>query len=128
MTDSGASDLARLGGSPKLAELIASFIDRVARDPMIGFLFRNVDLSVLKARETNFAESHLGGAAYEGRSLREAHASRRIMGGQFNRRLVILEQTLHDFGVPSDIQARWLEHARSLRGQITKDGSDECIG
>lgn len=122
------SDLERLGGRVRLEELISVFIDRVTTDPMIGFLFRNVNKDVLKAREVSFAESQLGGSAYGGRPLREAHTRHRIMGGQFNRRLVLLDKTLRDFEVPEDIRGRWLEHTRALRAEITRDGSDECIG
>ncbi|OQX67289.1 MAG: hypothetical protein B6A08_16045 [Sorangiineae bacterium NIC37A_2] len=122
------SDLERLGGRTRLEELISVFIDRVTSDPMIGFLFRNVNKDVLKAREVSFAASHLGGGPYEGRPLRDAHTRHRIMGGQFNRRLVLLEKTLREFNVPEDIRERWLEHTRALRAEITRDGSDECVG
>ncbi len=122
------SDLERLGGRVRLEELISVFIDRVTSDPMIGFLFRSVNKDVLKAREVSFAESHLGSGPYEGRPLRDAHERHRIMGGQFNRRLVLLEKTLREFNVPEDIRERWLEHTRALRAEITRDGSDECVG
>lgn len=128
MTDEGISDLVRLGGRAKVAELIASFVDRIVHDAMIGFLFRNVNIEVLKVRETDFAEAHLGGAAYAGRPIRDAHARHRIMGGQFNRRMVLLERTLDEFRVPEDIKRRWLDQNRGLRTQVTKDESDECIG
>lgn len=128
MESQEGSDFLRLGGSERIFEIISSFIDRVVRDPMIGFLFRNVDPIVLKERETRFAEAHLGGRPYEGRSLRQAHAPHRIMGGHFNRRLVLLERTLTEFAVPEDIRQRWLGSTRSLRGEITRDGSDECVG
>lgn len=48
------------------------------------------------------------------------------MGGQFNRRLKILERTLEDHGVDPEVRRIWLAHNEKLRAQITRDASDEC--
>jgi hemoglobin len=94
---------------------------------MIGYLFRNVDLALLKDREVSFAAAHLGSTApYSGRPIRAVHAPHQIRGGQFDRRLVILAETLRAFQVPSDIEERWLEHNRALRSSITSDDSGAC--
>jgi hemoglobin len=123
----GQSDFEHLGGQERVAEIVSAFIDRVVADMMIGYLFRHVDLVELKARETSFAGQHLGGAApYTGRPLNVAHKPHRIVGAQFDRRLVILRDTLAAFQVPADVQARWLDHNRSLRASIVRDDSDSC--
>jgi truncated hemoglobin YjbI len=117
----------RLGGEPGLSAIIDDFINRVTGDMMIGFFFREIDKEKLKALEYQFASSHLGGnAKYEGRPLRTAHAKHPIMGGQFNRRLKILDNTLRDHGVDEELRAEWLSHNEKLRGHITGDGPDEC--
>lgn len=117
----------RLGGEVGLEKIVDDFIDRVTRDMMIGFFFRTIDRDRLKRLETQFAASHLGGPSrYEGRPLDVAHGSHPIMGGQFNRRLRILDQTLRDHGVSDDIREEWLRHNESLRHRITRDRSDEC--
>ena len=94
---------------------------------MIGFFFREIDKEKLKSLEYQFASSHLGGdSSYEGRPLRTAHAKHPIMGGQFNRRLKILDNTLRDHGVDDELRSLWLEHNEKLRGHITGDGPVEC--
>jgi hemoglobin len=121
------SDLARVGGQEKLQAIIDNFIDRVRADMMIGYLFRHVDIEALKRKEASFAAHHLGGdEPYSGRPLKAAHAPHRVKGGQFDRRLTILSETLADHGVPADICQRWLDHNRSLRTAITVDDAGLC--
>jgi len=125
---SGApNDLEGLGGPEKLRVIIDDFIERVRKDMMIGYLFRHVDLGALKSKEASFAAEHLGGTApYQGRPLKVAHAPHRVKGGQFDRRLTILSETLVAHGVPADIRERWLDHNRSLRSSITGDDAGLC--
>lgn len=126
---SEATHLEQLGGETALRSIITDFVTRVTSDMMIGFHFRGVDRDRLIELEFQFALGHLGGAQrYEGRPLRTAHATRKIMGGQFNRRLKILESTLVAHRVPNEVIRAWLSHNESLRAQITRDASDECIG
>lgn len=117
----------KLGGEPGLRAIIDDFINRVTSDMMIGFFFREIDKEKLKVLEYQFASSHLGGDAnYEGRPLRTAHAKHPIMGGQFNRRLKILDNTLRDHRVDEEVRAEWVRHNEKLRAHITGDGPDEC--
>jgi hemoglobin len=123
------SAYARLGGEDAVRGLVSDFVDRVVSDLMIGFFFKNVPVDRLKQREFEFAGRHLGGDLdYSGRPLAVAHSPHKIMGGQFNRRLRILEQTLLDHGVPGDIIKDWLAENESLRAQITLDGPFACNG
>lgn len=118
----------RLGGEAALRPIIDRFVDRVVSDTMIGFFFRSVDIAELKRREYEFAAAHLGGPVrYTGRPLGEAHGRHPILGGQFNRRLKILENTLLEFNVPEEVRRAWLEHNARLRSVITRDHGDECI-
>ena len=125
----GLSPYERLGGEAPLTAIVSDFIDRVVGDLMIGFFFRTVPVERLKQRELEFASRHLGGPhAYSGRAIHEAHGPHKIMGGQFNRRLRILETTLIEHDVPKDIIAEWLAHNESLRAQVTLDGPFACNG
>lgn len=118
----------RLGGEAALRAIIDDFVDRVTSDMMIGFHFRAVDKQKLKDLEFQFASRHLGGPhKYEGRALTESHRAHPIMGGQFNRRLRLLDQTLQDHGAPPDVRLLWLAHNEKLRSQITRDAPNECI-
>jgi hemoglobin len=123
----GPSHYEQLGGDAGLRAIVDDFVNRVTSDMMIGFFFRAVDRERLKALETQFAATHLGGpSGYEGRPIRVAHAAHPIMGGQFNRRLRLLDQTLRDHGVSDEVREAWLAHNEQLRSQVTRDRADEC--
>jgi hemoglobin len=116
-----------LGGEPALRRIIARFVDRIFDDVMIGFFFRAAQRERIEQKEYEHAAEHLGaGIAYTGRQLREAHRAHPIMGGQFNRRLVILKETLEEAGVPEHVKQHWLAHTESLRALITSDTSSAC--
>lgn len=117
----------RVGGEAGLQPIIREFVETMVGDAMIGFFFTGVDVEQLVRRELQFTARFLGGRIpYEGRSMPKAHARHRIMGGQFDRRRRILEETLERHAVPEDIRAAWLSHVDKLRSQITKDASGEC--
>ena len=123
----GQTDVQKLGGEAALRAIIDDFVDRVMGDVMIGFHFQSVDPSRLKQLEFEFALAHLGGEkTYTGRPLGQAHGPHRILGGQFNRRLRILEQTLQDHGAPVDVINAWISHNERLRSKITSDLKTEC--
>jgi hemoglobin len=116
-----------LGGEPALRRIIDRFVDRIFDDVMIGFFFRAAQRERIKQKEYEHAAEHLGaGIAYTGRPLREAHRAHPIMGGQFDRRLVILKETLEAAAVPEHVKQHWLAHTESLRPLITANAGGEC--
>ncbi|MCA9592515.1 MAG: group 1 truncated hemoglobin [Myxococcales bacterium] len=116
-----------LGGEPALRRVIDRFVDRIFDDMMIGFFFRNASRERIKEKEYEFAAKHLGaGVAYTGKPIREAHAPHPIMGGQFMRRLKILDDTLREMGVPERVREHWIRHTESLRPLVTRDSGGRC--
>jgi truncated hemoglobin YjbI len=116
-----------LGGEPELRKIVDRFVDRVFDDVMIGFFFRNADRARIKQKEYEFAARHLGAdVEYTGRPIAEAHAAHPIMGGQFMRRLKILEETLLEHGVPDAVREHWLAHTEKLRAAVTRDSGGRC--
>ena len=116
-----------LGGEPVLRRIIERFVDRLFDDLLIGYLFRAADRVRVKEKEFEHAAEHLGGPiAYTGRPLAAAHASHRIRGAEFMRRVQILKETLAEFGVPAAVSAHWVEHTLALRSLITPDEDDGC--
>ena len=116
-----------LGGEPVLRKIVDRFVDRLFDDVMIGFFFRNASRERIKLKEYEFAARHLGAdVEYTGRPIDEAHARHPIMGGQFMRRLRILEETLDEFGVPTRVREHWVAHTLGLRSQVTRDAGGEC--
>jgi hemoglobin len=127
VTTTAPTDFDLVGGEAGLSAILRDFLERVRRDVMIGYHFDGVDFTRLLQFELEFAGQHLGGpGTYSGRPLHAAHASHRILGGHFDRRLRLLEQTLEDHGVPAEVRQRWLSHNRDLRAQITRDEEAAC--
>jgi hemoglobin len=118
---------AKIGGD-KLRAVITDFYKRVFDDVMIGFMFKGKDRQHLIDREWELAAALLGaqGVTYTGRPMRTAHAQHTIFGGQFERRLQILRETLRDHAVDPEVQRVWIDHTLSLRAQITRDKGSEC--
>lgn len=126
MLDSTLFD--ELGGEPVLRPIIHDFVQRMVKDIMIGFFFRGVDPVRLEEMEYQFTAKFLGAPiAYTGKAIREAHASHPIMGGQFDRRRKILEETIQAHGVDPKIAEAWLAHVDKLRPQVTGDAGGVCI-
>ena len=117
----------RIGGE-RLREVITEFYRRVFKDVMIGFMFARADRQRLIDKEWELVAALLGapGVKYTGRPMRTAHAQHTIFGGQFERRLQILRDTLAAYEVDLDIQQAWIDHTQSLRAQITRDRGSEC--
>lgn len=124
---SGPTLFEQMGGEPALRRVIDRFIDRVFDDMMIGFFFRSASRERVKEKEYEFAARHLGAEIpYTGRPIRDAHAAHPIMGGQFNRRLQILKETLEELRVPQPVRDHWLRHNEALRAQVTRDAGNAC--
>lgn len=114
-------------GPDRLRAVITDFYDRVFADVMIGFLFFGKDRKRLIDKEFEFTAQLLGGdVRYTGRPMRAAHARVPIMGGHFDRRNKILEETLEDHGVDSEVREIWLRHIQALRAQVTSDALGAC--
>jgi hemoglobin len=115
-------------GAAQLRAVLTDFYGRVFGDVMIGFMFQGKDRRHLIDREYELTAALLGapGVTYTGRPMRVAHAPHTIFGGQFERRLQILRETLRDHGVDAEVQAAWIDHQRALRGQITRDQGSAC--
>jgi hemoglobin len=115
-------------GAAKLRAVISDFYARVFGDVMIGFMFQGKDRQHLIDREYELTGALLGapGVTYTGRPMRVAHAAHTIFGGQFERRLQILRETLADHDVDTAVQQAWIDHQLALRDQITRDRGSEC--
>lgn len=117
----------KLGGEPRLREIIDTFIDRVFEDRMIGFFFRNADRRRIKELEYQLAAGFLGAnVEYRGRPLGKVHANHPIMGGHFARRRQILSETLDFYKVSPEIKEVMLRHTDALRDQITPETGSGC--
>ena len=116
-----------IGGERRRAALTDVY-GRVLDDVIIGLMLRGKDRQHQIDREYELTAALLGapGVTYTGRPMRVAHAQHTIFGGQFERRLQILRETLRDHGIDPEVQRAWIDHQLALRGQITRDRGSEC--
>ncbi|MFT7669270.1 MAG: hemoglobin [Planctomycetota bacterium] len=115
------------GGELGLRTIIEDFYSVVFGDAMIGFFFKGQDRQRLIGLELEFVMRFLGAdQIYSGRSIKEAHAIHRIMGGQFNRRLQILKEAMARHDLHEEVQAAWIAHTLDLRSQVTPNAEGEC--
>lgn len=120
----------RLGGWDVLRAILRDFYGRVFADVMIGFLFKGRDRERLVELEAQFTARALGAdVPYEGRGMRQAHATSRILPGHFHRRYQLLVETLQDHRVDPDVREAWLGHTRALqRAVVAPDRGDRaCV-
>ena len=123
LTPEPPTDLQRLGGPPAVKVIMERLVDQMVTDVMIGFFFAKVNVRALKARETAYAISHLGGPAYRGREIGAAHGALPISRGHFDRRLRLLHEALTWAQVPQDVQGRWLGQQRALLPRLVRASS-----
>ena len=127
-----------LGGEPALRSVIVQFVDRMLTDPMIGFFFRQTNRRRLEDKEYEHAAKHLGAPIPDnprsrnarpqsGRPQSEAQRAHRNVGGQFERRIALLDQVLQECGVPEHIQTHWVSHTRSLRARVAAERSGGSV-
>ena len=115
-------------GPDALRAVLTDFYARVFADVMIGYMFRGKDRQHLIDREYELTAALLGAPdiTYRGRPMRPAHAAHSIFGGQFERRLQILRETLAAHAIDPDVQRAWIDHQLALRSQITRDRGSDC--
>ena len=108
----------RIGGE-RLRAVITDFYDRVFADVMIGYMFTGRDKQRLIDMEWELTARFLGSEQrYTGKPMRDAHAKLSIFGGQFDRRLQILKNTLRDHAVDDEVAQAWIDHQIALRDQV----------
>ncbi len=115
----------RLGGLAPIAVVVSDFIDAVALDPVL-----NQNAAVAAAREhapapyikyqitAQVCEATGGPCRYGGRSMRDTHTGLNITDGEWDRMIVIFEETLAKHNVPAQEQQELLDIIGSTKDDI----------
>lgn len=112
-----------IGGEPALKNILERFYAKMAQDVLIGFFFDDKDLDAIAAKQKEFLMRAWGVAPiYSGRSPRDAHAHLApILSGHFDRRLVVLAETLREFKVSEEDIEVWLSFESKFRQAVQHD-------
>ena len=116
----------RLGGMDAITAVVEDFRDRVAKDDRINLKFARTDLARLtKMLIDQVCEATGGPCQYNGRSMKEAHASMKVTNGEFDALVEDLVATLKQFKVPSREQNDLLAILGPLKADIVEVDSKE---
>ena len=110
------------GGEAGLIRILEDFYQRMSEDILIGFFFDGKDLKEIAATQKDFLMRAMGAkASYAGKAPADAHEKiAPILAGHFDRRLVVLEQTLKDHGLGAEDIRVWLGFENAFRDGIVK--------
>ena len=90
----------RLGGESGIAVIVDGFIRELAEDEVTRHYFRSINIAGFRQRLESFLCVETGGACrYDGRSMRDSHATLGIDRVAFNRTVEHLSAALDSAGV-----------------------------
>jgi hemoglobin len=115
-----------IGGESALETIVQDFYERMSRDNWIGFFFDGKDIAKIAHQQKNFLMQAMGvNKNYKGKTPSRAHDKMPpILVGHFDRRMVLLKQTLQDHGLQAkDIQT-WLNFENTFREAILDRSQD----
>lgn len=92
----------RYGGFGTVSKIVMAFYDKVLESDVAGPYFEDVDMRSLIDHQTRFVAQVMGGPAeYSNDMLQAVHARHRIDRAAFDEVVMLLKETLEDFGVDS---------------------------
>lgn len=106
-----------IGGSESLKKILLQFYQNLSQDILVGFFFTGRDLIQISNKQAEFMLNAAGLlTAYSGKGPSTAHvALPPILSGHFDRRLVILRETLVAHHVPEPLVDQWIQFEESFR-------------
>ena len=107
------------GGKVGLSALMDDFVPRLAADPRIGHFFKDTNKAHLARQLTDQLCAVSGGpCAYEGASMKDAHADLDIAKADFNALVEVLQASMDAKGIPFGAQNRLLGRLAPMHRDI----------
>jgi len=106
--------------SVRLVSILEEFYTRMSADVMIGFFFAGKDLKHIANQQARFILNAAGLIPkFEGKGPATAHLELPpILPGFFDRRILILRETLVAHHLPSEIVESWISFESAFREMI----------
>lgn len=113
-------------GEEKIRSSIKSFYEKAFKDPMISHFFFGKDINHLIEMQFLFSASMLGSSkyTYSGKPMKKAHTGLPFKTPHFNRRKILLRETLLENNVNKDLVEAWLNLEEKFRPLIVTDSGD----
>lgn len=107
-------------GDTMIEGIITEFYQRAFRDVIIGHFFWGKDHDALVEKQISFTKAMLGkkSSPYTGKPIKSVHENLNIRKAHFDRRKVILSETMDDLKLSSKHKASWLMLEEKLRKLI----------
>jgi truncated hemoglobin YjbI len=109
-----------IGKEAGLEKILQRFYEKMSQDLLIGFFFEGHDVQHIALMQKSFLMKTWGASAsYSGRSPADAHSKLPpILKGHFDRRLVLLAETLREFQVEERFVEVWVRFEGSFRRAV----------
>ncbi len=109
-----------IGGESQLQAILDRFYEKMQEDVLIGFFFSNKDIRKIARMQKAFLMKAWGiEKEYTGKKPNEAHEELPpILKGHFDRRIVLLRQTLEEHKIPEDFIKVWIKFESGFRKVI----------
>lgn len=110
----------RIGGPERLRQILHRFYARLFVDPMVGFHFAGHDIDKIVDGQWGFLMRAFGATErFHGKNPGLAHVDLPpILTGQFDRRIVMLRESLESEGLHDEDVEIWCRVEESFRGRI----------
>lgn len=112
-----------IGSEARLGELLTKFYKKMSTDIMLGFFFSGKDICHIVQQQKMFFLRAVGiNKVYEGKSPRAAHRKiPPILKGHFDRRMVLLRETLTEEGMSEKNIQTWINFEEQFRKSIVEE-------
>jgi hemoglobin len=108
----------QLGKEDGIRPVVQTFYDKVLQDSLLKEYFVNTNMTRQLDMQTKFLAQVMGGPAFNGKSMRAAHARLKLTDEHFDRVIQLLGEALTQHGVPSDIISTIAGAAEGLRNDV----------
>ena len=112
-----------VGGPEKIESILRAFYSQMEKDILVGYFFSGKNLEHIILQQKSFFLRSAGiTPSYSGKSPARAHDQLpKILKGHFDRRLVLLKQTLESFGLSQESIRDWISFEESFRKAIVEE-------
>jgi truncated hemoglobin YjbI len=117
----------QLGGRPTIERAHKIFYDKVYAHPWLKLFFDGIDQKHIEDQQTDFMVANMGGPRlYCGKFPIPAHTHMNITAELFDLRHGLLQESLVEARIPTEIAAKWLQMDNAFKRRLVKETIGDC--